>query len=212
MKGIAALQKFAARSVIKRFAAKHGLVYFGGVNANDDEHQLVRGVTAHATHTDSNYTVGTFDGHDLIIVERHNHTEHPGLPSVNHSWLILQVDLKQGGLPHVFIDSHHDEAFHSNLRIGHTKLRDVTNLVPSFNGATVVAPPSELKLVSDILSADFIETASKFGHFDYEMNNDQLFVYAHNTRASEPVLTDMLRIGIWLAGYLESLLASDEQK
>jgi len=205
MKGFLTLTKLAAKSVIKQFANKYNLVYFGAVSARSDEHQLVRGVTAASTHTDNNYTVGTYNGHDLILVERRNVISHPKLPTTKHHWLILQIDLKQKDLPHIFIDSHHDQTFHSNLSIGHSKLRDITSLVPNLGHSRILAPVEHIEDVHKIITNDFIAAMHSFQHFDYEINDDQLFVYAHNPLITTVLLTDMLRIGAWLADYLDKV-------
>lgn len=205
MKGLSALHTLATRSVIKQFANKHQLVYFGSVDARSDEHQLVRGVTAASTHVDSHYTVGTFGGHDLMFVERHNKSAQPNKAPVKHHWLILQLDLRVRGLPHIFIDSHHDETFHYNLRLGHAKLRDITTLVPSVGHLRVMAPVENLDSVQALFGNDFAAAMHSFNHFDYEINDDQVYVYAHNPLVTAPLLTDMLRVGVWLADYLDSV-------
>lgn len=204
MKGLSALRKFAARSVVKQFANKHHLVYFGGVDAHSDEHQLVRGVTAAATHSDSNYTVGTFNGRDLIFVERRNTVSHPGKPTTKHHWAILQLDLKHKSLPHVFIDSHHSDTFHANLSISHSRLRDVTDLLPKLGHSRVLAPVERLDELHAVISQDFVAAMHSFNQFDFEINDDQVFVYAHNPIITNILLTDMLRVGAWLADYLDS--------
>ncbi len=204
MKGFSALSKLATRSVIKQFANKYHLVYFGGVDARSDDHQLVRGVTAAATHTDNHYTVGEFNGRDLILVERNNVAVHPGKPTVKHHWMILQLDLKRTDLPHVFMDSHHGETFHANLSIAHSRLRDVTSLVPHLGHVTVLAPVERLDDLHLVFTAPFAETTRSFNNFDYEINEDQLFVYAHNPAITITLLSDMLRVGAWLADHLDS--------
>lgn len=210
MKGLSALHRLASRSIIKQFANKHHLVYFGPVDAHSDEHQLVRGVTAASTHTDNHYTVGTFNGRDLILVERNNTVAHPGKPTTKHRWLILQLDLKHGDLPHIFIDSHHDETFHANLSISHSRLRDITNLLPKLGRSRILAPVDQMESLRTIITPDLAATVGSFGHFDFEIDDDQVFVYAHNAMLGVPILTDMLRVGVWLADYLDSVRVNQE--
>lgn len=205
MNGFSALHTLAARSTFRQFANKFHLVYFGTVDAYSDEHELVRGVTASATHTDSNYTVGTYNGHDLILVERRNEVSHPGMAKAKHHWVILQLDLKRRDLPHMFIDSHHGETFHANLHIGHSKLRDVSSLVPSLGHNHILAPVEHIEAVTAIITPDFVAAMHSFKHLDFEINDDQLFVYAHNPTVSSVLLGDMLRIGGWLADHLDKV-------
>jgi len=202
MKGLSALHHLATRSVIKQFATKFDLVYFGSVDSRSDEHQLVRGVTAASSHIDNNYTVGTYQGHDLILVERHNTVSHPGLPTVKHHWLILQLDVRRTDLPHMFLDSHNGDTFHANLNISNPRLRDITSLLPNLGHTRVIAPVERLDDIHAIITNDFIAAMHNFGQFDFEIRDDQVFVYAHHPMVTMPLLTDMLRVGAWLADYL----------
>jgi hypothetical protein len=205
MGSLSVLRNIGAKGAVKRFAAKYNLVYFGGVNARDDEHELVRGLTATAHHVDSNYTVGTINNYDLIFVERHNRASHPGLASAEHHWLILRINLKRTGLPHVFIDAHHDNIFHANLRIAHSTFQNISAFTTRLDKVSILAEPGRLGQVNRIISQDFVQNVGQFSRFDYEIDGDQLFVYAHNLPASEPALNDMLRIGMWIAEYLDVL-------
>ncbi len=202
-KGLAILHKFAIGQVIKQFAAKHHLVYFGGVDSTSDEHQLIRGITASTHHTDNHYTVGTFEGHDLMLVQRRKVVSHPGKPSSNYSWLILAIDLKHSGLPHIFVDGlHHSDAFYANLHIGFAKLQDLTNLVAPIGKARLFAPTDALPVLHSLLKPDFIDSVRSFSNFDYEVKDDQLFIYSVNPTVSTTLLSDMLRVGVWVANYL----------
>ena len=110
----------ATKRAIKQFTTKYHFVYFGHVDPREDEYELVRGITVSTTHTDNHYTVGSYNSHDIILVERRNTLSFPGKQDSTYRWLIMQIDLKRTGLPHVFIDCHHHDAvFYANAFAAH---------------------------------------------------------------------------------------------
>lgn len=202
---IASLRDLTTKGIMKQFAAKHALVYFGPVSARHDDHQLVRGITLSAAHTDNHYSVGTFQGYDVMFVERRNTITFPNRPSMHYKWQIMSIDLKTKNMPHIFIDTnHHDSAFYHHLAITFPKLQHVPvnpeGLAPD---AKVLAPLEVYHDVLSLLAPDILRVITQeFKHFDYEIYDDQLFVYATNQTATPVMLADMLRIGVWLADRL----------
>lgn len=201
------VRDLSVRRVIKQFAAKNNLVYFGLVDPKDYEHQLIRGVTASTTHTDGHYTVGTFEGRDMALVMRRNTLSFPGKPDSSYQWLIAQVDLRRGGWPHTFIDAnHHDEVFYSNLAIGFAHLQDMSGV---FNAlapqAHVFTAPSNYQLLHQLFNPELaLIIRMHLHHFDYEINDDQLLVYSRAQLVTPQLLGDMLKAGVWLADQLDS--------
>ena len=202
------LKSTATKQLIKQFAGKYHMVYFGHVDPQEDEYELVRGLTVSTTHTDNHYTVGTYNGHDLIIVERRNTLTFPGKQAVTYKWLIAQIDLKRGGLPHIFIDSHHHDAmFYANAFVGANGVQDMTSY---FNGVSATfaqrcklfGNPSAYAQIGVLITPEIAETiAQHFHQFDYEFFDDRVLVYASNTTVTPATLEDMLRVGAWLADH-----------
>lgn len=209
MKSLALVDKFMSQRIMKQFAAKHHFVYFGAVDARNDDHELIRGITASTSHADSHYTVGTFQGHDVMLVERRNKLTFPGKADSSHRWLVLEFDLKRTGLPHIFINTRrHSDTFYANFRLGFAHLHDVTSLTVSLGKAGVYARTEALPVLHTLFSPDFVATLQSFNNFDYEISDGQVFVYA--VSAPNPVvLTDMLRVGAWLANYLDMFQQED---
>jgi hypothetical protein len=206
---LAVLGDLATKRVIKQFANKYHLVYFGSVDAHEDDHELVRGVTVSATHTDTHYTVGTLQSHDIIVVQRKNTLTFPGKASSNYKWLIIQIDLDRHDLPHIFIDAHHhDETFYANLFTALPHFQDIrqylVGLEPSFlKHCKVFAFPSAYGAVGRTLHPEITKTlAQHFLQFDYEIIDDRLYVYATGV-VTMTLLQEMLRVGIWLADVLD---------
>lgn len=207
------LGEAATRRTIKQFIAKYHFVYFGHVDPREDEYELVRGLTASTTHSDNHYTVGTYNGHDIILVERRNTLTFPGRAASNYRWLIMQIDLKRNGLPHVFIDArHHDVVFYANAFVAQQSMQDVSsyfnNLGPTFaQKCRVFASPTQYAQVGAMLQPAIAETVAKqFSHFDYEIFDDKLLVYAKTANVTVPIMDDMLRVGVWLAENFNSVV------
>lgn len=196
----------ATKGIIKQFAAKYQFVYFGHVDPQEDEYELVRGLTVSTRHQDNHYTVGSFNSHDIILLERRNTLTFPGKDDVNYRWLIMQVDLKRGGLPHMFIDCHHHDAmFYANAFVGQGGMQDLSgyfsNISPQFTQkCKLFANPSDYVQIGQLLTPELAETlAHHFSQFDYEFFEDRILIYASNYTPTPALCNEMLRIGTWLA-------------
>lgn len=201
----------ATKRVVKQWAQKFDLVYFGKVDQQEDDYELVRGITLSAEHKDDHYTVGNFRNHDLTLVERQNILTYPGKPPQAYRWLLLQIDLQRDGLPHIFIDAnHHEEVFYANLFV---KFSEFDNMTPVFQQADaffakhfkVFAPPERFDDTRRILNPDVMAMlAHHFKQFDYELQGDRLVIYASNSVVTLALLQEMMRVGFWLADHLNS--------
>lgn len=208
----------ATKRIIKQFASKYHMVYFGHVDPQEDEYELVRGVTVSTSHTDNHYTVGTYNSHDLIIVERRNTLTFPGKPDTNYRWVIAQIDLKRGGLPHLFIDSHHHDAtFYANAFLAKNGIQDLTGYFSGFSATfgqrcKLFANPSTYMEVGALITPEIAETlAQHFHQFDYEIFDDRVLVYASNSTITPALLEEMLRVGAWLADCCNAAQLAQQQ-
>lgn len=212
-----AARTLATKKIIKQFAHKFELVYFGFVDPREDEHELVRGITLSTTHRDNHYTVGSFRNHDLTLVERQTTLTFPGKPERKYTWLIMQIDLRRRGLPHVFFDAHHhEEVFYANFFLKHAHFEDATGLFarhdPAFSRSYKVF--AERTTFDEVWSSIKPELTAMIAHhfrqFDYEIRDDKLFVYASNVMVTAHLLQEMLRVGCWLAEHLNSVPTAQE--
>lgn len=209
---LSSLNVAATRRLIKQFASKYHMVYFGHVDPREDEYELVRGVTVSTSHVDNHYTVGTYNAHDVILVERRNTLSFPGKPDAKYKWLIAQIDLKRNGLPHVFIDSHHHDAmFYANAFVTKNGVQDLTSY---FSGVSATfgqrcklfANPANYAQAGALITPEVAETLARhFSQFDYEFFDDRVLVYASNATITPATLEDMLRVGSWLADHCNAV-------
>ena len=202
--------ELAARKTIKRFARKFGLVYFGYVNQREDEHELIRGVTVSATHVDNHFCVGEYKGHDISLVERRNTINYPEEPPAHYRWLIMQVDLKRDGLPHVFIDGNpHDETFYMTLFMKFANMSSASTIFALTNPLfartfNVFIPADKFDEAEAMLSGEVAAMlAHHFKQFDYEIDGDRVLIYAEHPTVTPHLLHEMLRVGHWLARHLD---------
>jgi hypothetical protein len=203
-------RELAIKKVIKQFARKFGLVYFGSVNQREDEHELIRGITVSASHVDKHFCVGDYEGHDISLVERHNTLLFPEQLPQRYHWLIMQFDLHRDGLPHVFIDgNHHAEEFYTTLFMKFANMNNANTIFTPENplfGKTfkVFAPADKFDETEAMLSGERAAMlAHHFKQFDYEIDGDRLLVYAEDPTISSHTLHEMLRVGQWLATELD---------
>lgn len=204
--------KNLSRSSLYRAAARrYDLVYFGAVNAQEDDHVMVRGLTVSPQHRDYHYCVGSVEGYDVILLERVDSLYFPHKQPENYRWTILQVDLERLQLPHMFIDSHqHRSAFYDALFAKFQLMRRCEPSVfadhdPRFAGAfTVFCEAPQLTYALQLLTHDVTATLGHhFSHFDFELYEDRLLVYSSNRTPTRQVMDHLFRAGIWLAREIE---------
>jgi len=203
-------REMATKKIIKQFAHKFGMVYFGYVNQREDEHELIRGITVSASHVDTHFCVGSYKDHDVSLVERHNTLIYPDQLPVRYHWAIMQFDLRRDGLPHVFIDgNHHEEAFYMTLFMKFANMSNATAIFADTNplfARTFQAfiPADKFDEAEVMLSGDIAAMlAHHFKQFDYEIDNDRVLIYAEHPVITSHLLHEMLRVGQWLASELD---------
>lgn len=199
------------KSVYRQACKQYSLVYFGNVDQHADEHEMVRGVTLSPTHRDTHYCVGTVNGRDVILLYRTDTIRFPAKPTKTFHWHILEIDLSNVSLPHVFLDAHHrDETFYAQLFAKFVRLTKAhASLFDGYDSRfvqhyTAYSPPDVLDSLPNLISAPIAaELSSRYGQYDYEFFQDRLLVYALERPASRQLIEHMLRAGLWLAAELE---------
>ncbi|HWZ65983.1 MAG TPA: hypothetical protein VNX65_04325 [Patescibacteria group bacterium] len=207
----------ATKKVIKQLAHKFRFVYFGRVSQEEARYQLLRGATSSIKHSDNHYTVGSFRGYDVTLVERRDELVFPGKTPRDYHWLIMQFDLKRVTLPHIFIEgNHHDEVFFANLLVKHAQLHNANNLFEQTDkfftqNFKVFIAAHIFSYIHNIITPEITSMiAHHFAQFDYELEEDRLLIYATNPKVITLNLAEeMMRVGIWLAERLDSAPQDD---
>jgi hypothetical protein len=198
----------ATKRLIHNFAEESGMVYFGYVSQRSDDHHIVRGLTVSNKHVDDHYCIGTYEGYDIMFVERSDNLR----SGKRHIWHILEFDLRNTvDIPHIFIGSSKSgHGFHELLETKYPAMQPVSL------GATGMYPPEfsshfSLYVIPALaVSAEQIvppETAKAMStHFKglvMEIADQSLYVYSEQSHLTADLLTTMLQNGRWLAKQID---------
>jgi hypothetical protein len=201
------------KTIITNFAEKFGLVYFGYVSQQDDDHRLIRGLTLSNQHQDKHYCIGSHEGYDITFVERNDVLHSPRKnTSRTHRWHIIAIDISvPQDTPHFFVGSHsHSESFYMQLFTKFSSLRSLSlgnsdiyqkEFLAKYR---VYGAPAKVLEIEHMLTPIAAEMMTKhFGNLAIEVAEGVLYIYAENTRLSLPLLEAMIKNGIWLARHIE---------
>lgn len=198
---------------IRKFAMKHGIVYFGTVHP-DDEARLVRGITQSRAQRDLHYCVGTIYGRDVMFVQRSDKMLGSKTPTPElYTWNILVVDMSDvTQLPHTYVEGRgrHGSGFRDTVSMKYRTLSEVPVHVlstydPLFSKrySTRTLSDKNLEFPAYLTPERAAIVAHHFNLFDYEWFEDTLYVYYLAKQPTLDKLDLQLKAGIWLAGELE---------
>lgn len=198
----------AARRLVTEFCERSGMVYFGAVSQRTDDHHIVRGLTVSTRHTDDHYCIGTYDGYDVVFVERSD-TLRSGK---RHVWHIMEFDLKTtADLPHMFIGSAtRGFGFHELLDTKYPVLRPLelgatTEYPGEFTSHySIYAKPEHGLTVENLITPESASVAaSHLKGLVMEITEQALYVYSEKPHLTADLLDAMLSGGVWLATQID---------
>jgi hypothetical protein len=198
--------------VLKKFANRLGLVYFGTVDQHTDEHDVIRGLTVSRSHIDTHYAVGSYDGYDVSLVDRFDVIETQGRPQ-EHTWVILQVALRHGkNIPHFFLKPRGvSDAYYSRYFTAARQLQAVNELFnqqhsQEFHGRyELITQTAQAQYIEELLTPEVTHTiAARFWPHAAELFEGKLYVYITEHRLSETVLSATTESALWLAEAFDS--------
>jgi len=195
---------------VKDIAKKLGLLYFGSVNHQNDDHDVIRGLTVSTSHKDKHYAVGSYDGYDIALVDRYD-SNVVGRTKDKHNWAILQVDLHVSTiLPHIFILPHDRVQRFHHLFVGLRHLQIIHELTQQqypaeftqrYNMYAAGHQASEVE--QSVTSEVAMGIAARFWPHAIEIKDSKLFVYLTEHRLSQTVLGGSIEAALWLAEALD---------
>ena len=200
------------RYVIKKFANKVGLVYFGSVNQHEDDNRLVRGFTVSQSHQDDHYCVGTIGDYNVTVVDRSDAVwGNNGEISVQN-WMIMAIDLHtKQDLPHFFIGSqNHTEKPYETFFTAYPAIKEVhlgtfENYSIDFTTRFKIYSRPNMAIKTEKL-LPFSAARVMGAHFwplSAEQNEHVLYIYSTSQRISTGLLETMIENGLWLAAHLD---------
>lgn len=210
------LLRRANKRTIMQFAENVGLVYFGVVDQQSDDHPLIRGLTLSRHHRDNHYCVGSLYNYDIALVERTDVIRFPGKPNRDQVWLIMQFDLHTtADLPHIFLGLHtHSETFYANLfatfgQMQRAPLGTFGMYDKSFlDRYAIYTSPAESLTAERLFDNEMTKMlAAHFGSLTIEVVDGSLYLYSEHRRITQSLLETMLKNGAWLAKHLDDRAA-----
>lgn len=198
----------ATKRLIVDFADRSGLVYFGFVSQRSDDHHIVRGLTVSNRHVDDHYCIGTYEGYDVVFVERSDSLR----SGKKHVWHILEFDLKTtADLPHMFIGSAtRGFGFHELLETKYPALTaasvGATASYPSdfTSHYAIYTKPEHAVSIERLITPEVATVAaSHLKGLVMEVTEQALYVYSEKPHLTTELLDAMLSGGVWLAAQID---------
>lgn len=187
--------------LLQHFTESLGLVTFGTVDQHEDEHKLVRGLTASTTHKDEFYSVGNYEGYDTALVQRADGKTH---------WLVAELTL-DADLPHIVVAPRNLPAY-GQLLSAQQALQQVplgalgVAYSPDFTQRYAIwAQPTNFITAEQLVSpAVALTLAAHFWPLGIEIEGNKLLIYSVDEPVSKELLNKMIRDAVWLAEQLET--------
>ncbi len=207
------IHRHSTAQTIRRFADNLGLVYFGYVDQQDDDHRLVRGITVSNTHDDHYYTVGTFKGYDIAITVRRDALYYPDKRIKDHHWTIMTFDLhSKYEIPNAYIGHHtvRDELIARYSQLSPIPIQTYTagHKKPFLDAYTVYARPIHSQIVAALLTPELTDTiGASFKDISVEIAENTLYLYKAEKHPSRALLEKMVNNGLWLVETIDRRLA-----
>ena len=198
--------------IIDKFATKAGLLYFGSVDQNSDEHQIVRGFTVSASHQDNHYCIGTINGYNVTFVDRSDVVWEADGSMAVHNWSIMAFELHtKQDLPHIFIGAHNHDSKPYNMffttfpTIKEVHLGTFKDYSTEFTSRfSLYSRPNMAIKTEHLFPASTTRVMSThFWPLSAEQNDHILYIYSTNQKITSHLLDTMLENGLWLAAHLD---------
>jgi hypothetical protein len=198
--------------VLKTFAEKMSFVHFGLVDQHDDDYSAIRGFTASLTHIDSDYIVGTYQGYNFRLVDRFDSYKH-GSHSHEQLWCIMEIDIRNNTLPHIFLTptgreaGEYDKLFTIQPYLQPLNTAVLQNHSSELHGRyQILARTTHTADVEQLLTSPVVAgISSRFWPHGIELYNGKLYLYITQHRLTKTVLETSLASGLWLAEVLDEL-------
>jgi hypothetical protein len=200
------------RNILRSVAEKTGLVYFGSVDQHNDDHVIVRGITASASHQDDHVSVGSINGYDVQLVDRSDSVEsHAGRLSSLH-YIVLEIQLRaRRDLPHILIIPKgqkipHFEGAFTSPHIQPILLSAAEGYSQEFiSRYGIQTLPTYFEEAKSFLDVSITRTlAAHFWPLAIEFHEGALYVYTDDHRVTTHLMENMIQNGLWLAGQIDA--------
>lgn len=206
------IKNTSRKHIITEFAEKNGLVYFGYVNQQTDDHRIVRGLSVSSTHQDNHYCIGSVNGYNVMVVDRTNYVSRPGEKPVLLNVLIMTFDLHTDKpIPHFFIQAkNHDVKPFKPLFNTYPNMKDAelgtfeqysTEFLTRFS---LFVRPAKSAEVEEVVDSELAKVmGAHFWPLSAEQHDNVLYVYSNDEPVTSQLLDTMFENGLWIAEQLD---------
>lgn len=207
------IENIKRQKTIIKFTEKVGLVYFGFVDQNSDEHRIIRGLTVSSSHRDNHYCVGSVGGYNVLVVNRSDIVAKTDKHEA-FNWIIMAFDLHtQKSIPHFFIGANnHDMRHYHSLFSTYPNMHEVNlgtfhTYSPDFiSRFTIFARPAKALDVEKVIDVSASKVlGAHFWPLSVEQHDNVLYIYSTIQKVTSTLLDSMFENGLWLAGYIDNV-------
>ena len=199
--------------IIRKFADKIGMIYFGYVNQHTDDHKVIGGFTVSSSHHDDHFCIGSVGGYSVSLVERSDGAWQKDGSICVYNWLIMAFDLSASrDVIQFFLQAknHNEKQFNNmfllNPNIKKVELGTFEDYSPEFTNRfdfyANVVDSIELQRLFPASTARVI--GAHFWPLSIEQKDNVLYLYADAKNLSENLLATMLENGLWLTGHIDN--------
>lgn len=194
-------------ATLKSFTQAIGLVNFGDIHQHADDLDAIRGFTASLTHKDSTFSVGTYGGYNLRMVNRFDVIRIAGNSNHEQLWTILEIELDTKNLPHIFfVPTGHEAAEYGRLYATQPHMQPLNSMIldnhsPEFHGRfQIFASATYSHRVETLFTSPIVVgIGSRFWPHGIEIEHGKILIYITEHRLTKTVLESTLASGLWLA-------------
>lgn len=198
-----------ARRAVADFADKVGMVYFGYVDQQNDDHRLIRGHTVSKTHVDTHYAVGSLRDYDVAFVTREDTVRVRSGKDRRYHWLICTIDLHARlEVPNLYI-GHYDRSEAYQASYEQLRLLDIGNYAqypPEFlQHYAVYGIPGDILEIEQAITPQVASViASHFKNTSIEIEDNTIYLYIESQHPTQVLLEKVLSNGLWLAEAIDT--------
>ena len=188
------------------FANTNGLVYFGTALPHDD-HDPIRGFTAHVGQIDNHLMHGTVGSHDVTMALRTvTHTRNPRLRrNYTQTWMIASITLDEVTVPHALMLSHQHPRLSEEALYLHQHRSEHVALEYRLDAQFLIyARGSDTDDIRAVVTEDVTTGLLAHLDYDYEFDAGTLYLYRQGTNPSADDLSRLLSMAVRIATSLET--------
>lgn len=197
-------------NIVRKFAQKIGLVYFGSIDQHDDDIDAIHGFTASLSHRDTQYSVGTYSETNVRLVNRFDMIRVAKSHRRQQLWTIIEIELEPSRLPHMFlIPTGASDGEYGRIYSLHSQMQPLNSMIwqrnsPAIYGKfQIVASPSRAHYLEHVFTSSvMIDIVHRFWPHAIEIERNKLLVYIIDKKMTMATLESSLVSAMWLAKIL----------